>query len=510
VEHLSREQLLAEIKKRDERIAFLERRLELMDQKVDALVRRLFGTSSEKLDPNQLQLLLLELPGTAAGKAGASSLQEADPTKHEVERVRRDRRERWPQNLPVVEEVIEPAEVQAAPEAYRLIGAEISEQLDFEPARFLLRRLIRRKYVHRQERLQPPVMAKLPESLQERCRAAPGLLAAVIVGKYVDHLPLYRQESIFRQRHQVALPRASLARWMGLAADWLRPIYESIRTGVMEGGYVQLDETPVRYLDPGGGKTKTGYLWTAHAPGGHTFFHWETSRAAACLSNIVPADFRGKVQCDGYAAYPSFAREKHHIELLGCWAHARRRFYEARENAPLRATWILRQIAHLYHLERQMRESGVGPNLRAAHRASHSNLIVRRIHRVLSAWKTSGAHLPASSMGQAIDYTLGQWELLVRYLHDGRAEIDNNLVENAIRPTAVGKKNWLFIGHAECGQRSAVLFTIVQACRRLDINPFDYLKDVLTRLPHHTTKTVDQLTPNNWLKNRQMPATHAA
>ena len=509
VQHLSRQQLLAEIAKRDERITFLEGRLRLMEQKVDGLVRRLFGASSEKIDPNQLQLLLLELPATEAGKAGASSLQEADLPRDEAE-PHRKRGERWPQDLPVVEEVIEPSEVQAAPDQYRFIGAEISEHLDFEPARFLLRRLIRRKYGHRERRQEPPLIALLPQTLQERCTAAPGLLAAVIVGKYVDHLPLYRQEDIFRRRHRVLLPRASLARWMGLAADWLRPIYEVIRAGVMEEGYVQVDETPVRYLDPGVGKTKTGYLWAPHAPGGHTIFHWETSRAAACLSNVLPADFRGKVQCDGYTAYPSFARQRQHIELAGCWAHARRRFYEAREHAPLRATWILRQIGCLYRLEQKMREAGAGPNLREALRASQAVPIVARLHRALTALKNSGAHLPASSMGQAIDYALGQWELLVRYLKDGRVEIDNNLVENAIRPTAVGKKNWLFIGHAECGQRSAVLFTIVEACRRLGINPFDYLKDVLTRLPRHTNKTVAQLTPENWIKNRRRPPAHAA
>jgi transposase len=516
VQHLNREQLLAEIAKRDEdnarlhrENARLEQLLRLMEQKVDGLVRRLFGTSSEKLDPAQLQLLLLELPGIAEGKAGASSLQEADPPRAAVE-PRRPRRERWPQDLPVVEEVLEPAEVQADPEQYRLIGAEVSEQLDYEPARFLLRRLIRRKYVRRQQRDQPPVIAPLPETLQERCIAAPGLLAAVIVGKYVDHLPLYRQEDIFRRRHQVHLPRASLARWMGLAADWLAPVYNSIRTEVMAGGYVQVDETPIRYLDPGGGKTKLGYLWTAHAPGGDTFYHWETSRAAACLSNVLSADFRGKVQCDGYAAYPSFARNKQHLELVGCWAHARRRFYEARPHVPLRATWILRQIGHLYQIEKQLRQAGAGPELRAAQRASQAAPILARLHRVLNAWKASGAHLPASSMGQAIDYALGQWDLLGRYLHDGRLEIDNNQVENAIRPTAVGKKNWLFIGHAECGQRGAILFTIVQACRQRGINPFDYLKDVLTQIPHHTNKTVAQLTPENWLKNRQPHAARAA
>ena len=171
---------------------------------------------------------------------------------------------------------------------------------------------------------------------------------------------------------------------------------------------------------------------------------------------------------------------------------------------------ILRQIGHLYQIEKQLRQAGAGPKLRAAQRASQAAPILARLHRVLHAWKTSGAHLPASSMGQAIDYALGQWDLLGRYLHDGRLEIDNNQVENAIRPTAVGKKNWLFIGHADCGQRGAILFTIVQTCRQRGINPFDYLKDVLTQIPHHTTKTVAQLTTENWLKNRQSHASRAA
>jgi len=344
-------------------------------------------------------------------------------------------------------------------------------------------------------------MAPMPEVLLERCIAAPGLLAAIIVGKYCDHLPLYRQESIFENRNGVYLPRASMSRWMGLAADWLRPIYEIIRTGVMGGGYVQVDETPVRYLAPGHGQTKLGYLWTALSPGRDAFYHWETSRGAHCLKNVIPADFRGKIQCDAYAAYPSFTKDKDLIELVACWAHARRNFYEAREHVPQRAKWILRQIGKLYAIEASLREIGAGPNLRSAIRASHSAPIYRRIHRALVAFKKSGHHLPRSSFGKAIDYALSNWSLLGVYLQDGCVEIDNNLVENAIRPTALGKKNWLFFGDAESGERSAILYTIIECCRRRGINPFDYLRDVLSRLPSATNWTVSELTPENWQKN---------
>jgi transposase len=221
--------------------------------------------------------------------------------------------------LPVVEQVIDPEEVTALPEQWRCIGEEVSEQLDYEPARFLKRRLVRRKYVSRQEVWAQPIIAPLPSVLQERGSAAPGLLAQIIVSKFVDHLPLYRQEQIYRTRYGISLSRPTMVRWVELVADWLKPIYQCIRTGVMAGGYVQVDETPVRYLDPGNGKTKTGYFWTTSRPGGDVVYQWETSRAAVCLDKVSPVDFEGTVQCDGYAGYASFARRKKHIQLAACW-----------------------------------------------------------------------------------------------------------------------------------------------------------------------------------------------
>jgi len=197
-------------------------------QKIDLLVRRVFGSSSERLDRAQLELLL---------QLSASSATETPVVIQAIPRAssgsRKERTPRLPDNLPVVEEVIDPEAVKEEPEAWRCIGQEVSEQLDFEPARFLRRRTVRRKYVHRVDPDQPPVIAPLPECLQERGLAAPGLLAHVLVAKYCDHLPLYRQEQIYARRHGVHLPRQTLARWVALAADWLKPIYEHIRTGVM-------------------------------------------------------------------------------------------------------------------------------------------------------------------------------------------------------------------------------------------------------------------------------------
>ena len=483
--------------------ARLEKENALLRQKLDLLIRKLFGAQSEKLDPAQLLLLLQgfdDAPKAPEPVAAEALRRSTDPSPP------RERRPRLPEHLPVVEEVLDPAPVRACPAAWRCIGEEISEQLDYEPARFLRRRLIRRKYVRRGEVDAVPVIAPLPESLQERCMAAPGLLAQILTAKYCDHIPLYRQEQIYRARHGVYLPRQSMARWVGLAADWLRPIYETMRTGVMAGGYIQVDETPIRYLEPGHGKTKQGYLWAYSRPGGDVLFDWQTSRTAACLDNVIAADFTGTLQCDGYSAYPAFAeRRAGQVTLAGCWAHARRKFHEALEAAPRTAGWIIRQIAHLYRVEKDLREKHAGPRLRRATRVHQSRPVIARLHRAMVRLKLSRRHLPQSLLGQAIDYTLGQWPALGIYLEDGRIEIDNNGIENAIRPTAVGKKNWLFIGDAEAGWRGAILYTIIESCRRRGIDPHAYLRDMLTRLPKMTNWQIKDITPDAWAKAQRRP-----
>jgi transposase len=490
-----------------DRIAVLEKENALLREKIDILVRRLFGAKSEKLDPAQLLLLLQGLD--APGKAPEPVAGEA-PRRSTVPSPPRERAPRLPEHLPVVEEVIDPAPVKAAPEQWRRIGEEVSERLDYEPARFLRRRTVRPKYVQRGLLDAVPVIAPLPPVLLERSLVAPGLLAQIVVAKYCDHLPLYRQEAIYWTRHQVWLPRQTMAEWVGLAADWLKPIYEHLRREVLASGYVQVDETPIRYLAPGHGRTKLGYLWTCRAPGGDVVFHWQTSRAAACLEKIIPVDFRGVIQCDGYEAYDCFAKGRgEQIVLAGCLAHVRRKFYEARETAPKVAGWFLRHFQNLYALEDQLRQARAGPRRRQAERASLSRSVLARLHRALVRLKTARRYLPQSLMGKAIHYALGQWPSLQLFLDDGRLEIDNNLVENAIRPTAVGKKNWLFIGEAEAGERSAILYTVIEACRRRRLDPFTYLREVFTRLPSMTNWQVKDITPQAWAKSQACPSRRA-
>jgi hypothetical protein len=302
-----------------------------------------------------------------------------------------------------------------------------------------------------------------------------------------------------------------MVRWVELAADWLEPIYKEIRREVFSNGYVQVDETPVRYLDPGYGKARQGYLWTAHRPGGDTVYHWETSRAAECLRRVVPVDFKGIMQTDGYEAYPCYARSRAGaVRLAGCWAHARRGFFEAQEESPRLAGFILLQIRHLYALEKRLKQERAGPALREARRLAESIPILRRLKKVLLRLQMRRQILPKSNFGKAIAYALERWEELETYACEGRVEIDNNPCERSIRPTAVGKKNWLFIGEAHAGNRSAIVYTLIECCRRRGIDPFAYLKDVLTRLPAATNWTIGELTPGAWAAAQVRPIAAAA
>lgn len=473
-----------------------EQRIKLLEQKIDLLVRRVFGSSSEKLDPGQLQwedLLGKTEPSGSSLKVKITEGEEKEERSRRKEP--REKRPRLPEHLPIEEERIEPLEVQADPGKWKQIGEEVTQQLDYRPAVYFRRRTVRPKYVSTTNREQAPVIAPLSPMLQERCLAAAGMMANVIVSKYADHLPLYRQEQILQQRFGIPVSRQTLDGWVMLAAEWLRPIYEILKTTVMDDGYIQVDETPIRFLEPGNGKTRQGYFWTLSRPGRPTVYHWHPGRGVEGLNKLMPNEYTGVIQCDGYAVYGAYAKDKP-IKLAGCWAHVRRKFFEAKDQ-DWRVVWVLRQIGHLYQIERDLRKIQAGPVLREAIRQYQARPILKRIQYMLEIWKRSRRFLPKSGAGQALDYTLNLWSQLEHYLSDGRIEIDNNNVENAIRPTAIGKKNWLFIGADAAGQSSAILYTMIQECRRLGINPQTYLTEVLKRLPTATNRTVHTLTPES-------------
>jgi transposase len=488
-----------------EQVAALEAENKVLRAKVQFLMQRMFGRSSEKLDPTQLMLDMLNIEPEPPDDDPPPP---ASPPPSSSRRAPRERKPRIPDHLPTEDVVIEPDEVKADPSAYQRIGEEVTQELDVVPARYFRRRIIRPKYKKKAVRSQAPVMAALPPRLIEGGYASAGLLTEIVVNKYLYHLPLYRQEQMFA-RHGIDLSRKTMDDWVGIVANWLGPIYECIRAELQCRSHLQVDESPVRFNLAEGGGSGLGYFWVyLHPPppgllGGNILFEWHTSRAAECLKRML-GPFKGTVQCDAYAAYGCYAKSRTDIILAGCWAHARRYFFEAREEDPALADWFLRQVQLLYCVEKDLRERRIGPAGRSARRAAESGMVLHRFKRVLDRkWQQA---LPRNRMGKAMNYALSNWEALTRYRDDGRLEIDNNRVENAIRPTAVGKKNWLFIGHPEAGQRSAIIYTILATCKAHGIDPCEYLRDVLSRLPSMKITEVDQLTPANWLAARRQIA----
>lgn len=494
---------------RDAELVRLRAENELLRQKVDLLLRKFFGATSEKLDPAQLELLLSPDAAKKPDAADREPAAELD-LKPQPKRKANARKPRLPEHLPVEEIIIDPEPVKACPVAWRCIGSETTEQLDYQPGRFLCRRLIRRKYVKVADKAAAPIIASLPPSLQEGCLATPGLIAEIVANKYAWHQPFYRQESIFAQRYDVAIPRQTMMNWEDLAAFSLRPLYQQLRASLLTATCLQVDETPVRYLEPGNGKAKTGYFWVYRTADGTLVYDWRSSRAHGCLDEVLRHEshdgkvisFQGVLQSDGYVAYETYrklaASRGQVIELAACWAHARRKFHDAIDQSPRLVGWFLRQIGLLYAVESELRDQYAGPILRQARRSSDSRLIYQRIGKALARLLARRGILPKSPLGMAIRYILDLWPRLGVFLHDGRVEIDTNLVENAIRPSAVGKKNWLFIGSEGSGWKAAVFYTLIANCRHHGIDPHSYLKDVLERLPHCRTSQVAELLPANW------------
>jgi transposase len=389
--------------------------------------------------------------------------------------------------------VMEPEEVQAQPDGWKKISEERTSQLDWVAPKIIKRVYIRPRYV-KQECF---AIAPLPPQPIEQGMVGPGLLAQVIVNKFEYHIPLFRQEKMFRQQFGVELSRKTMGCWVEQVGELLKPVYRVIREDLLRGNYLQADETPIRYLDPDvKGKSQQGYLWVYSRPGGDVLFEWRVSRSREGPEEFLK-NFRGKLQTDGYSVYESLAKSRGHLTLVGCWAHVRRGFHDALVETKL-AAWFVGQIGQLYAVEKKLREQKAGPALRQAMRVWQSQPVLNRLHRAMELMRRKT--LPQGLLGQAIDYALKRWEALNRFVEDGSLEIDNNLIENAIRPSAVGKRNWLFFGHPEAGERSAIIYSLLGNCRRHGINPFDYLKDLFTRLPAAKITNIKEFKPAAWAK----------
>jgi hypothetical protein len=318
------------------------------------------------------------------------------------------------------------------------------------------------------------------------------------------HLPHYRQAKRLGRRHALKIGRATLNSWTHAVARHLAPAGEAIKSELFEARCLEVDETPIAYLSPGHGRTKNGYLWVYRdAVGATVYYDWQLGRGHDCLLDIIGLDeetgttgFRGTIQCDGYSAYLALVARYGGVKLAGCLAHIRRNFYEARKQAPEVVMPVLLEFQKLYRIEKQLRDNRAPPACRMLVRLARARPAVEQLKETFLA--ETPRHLPKSNLGKALSYALGQWDKFTEYLYDGRLEIDNNLVENAIRPTKLGSKNYLFFGSAEAGKNNALLYTLIENCKIHGLDPELYLAEAIAGLPANATKQqAAHLTPRS-------------
>lgn len=479
----------AQIRSRDREIVYKDAKIAALTHELARHKRWVFAARSEKLDPSQRALF----EDAAAEDLAAIETELAALQASAAKTKTQPRREALPAHLPRIETRLEPESCQctACGAALTCIGEEVSEQLDCKPIEFFVRRTVRGKYACRA--CETLTTAPLPPAIIERGQPAPGLLAQVLVAKYADHEPLYRQCEIYR-RSGVDLARSTLADWIGACGVALAPLAAALKAELLTLPVLHADETPVAQLDPGAGKTKRAYLFTyrsADPKADITVFDYCESRSGEHARRFL-GDWRGALMVDDFAGYKALFPA---ITELGCWAHARRKFFELVEaQASPHAHEILEPIAHLYRIEDEAR--GLDPPQRRQYRREHAAPILEQIRKWMTDLRPKV--LNNSGLARALDYTDKRWAALVRYLDDGGYPIDNNPVENAIRPVALGRKNWLFAGSPRAGQRAAVIMSLIATAKQNGHEPYAYLKDVLARLPITKDRDIATLLPHRW------------
>jgi transposase len=375
------------------------------------------------------------------------------------------------------------------------IGEEVSERLEYVPASLVVIEEACQKYAC--PKGCTVVAAEKPEAPIEKGLPGPGLLAQVAVSKYGDHLPLHRQVEIFR-RQGVELPRQTMCDWMRGCADLVSPLYELMKARVLGSKAVQTDDTPVPVLDPALPRTRTGRIWTYVGDNEHpyTVYDYTPSRSRHGPEAFLE-EFRGFLQADAYSGYDRLYEDgQRGIVEVACWAHSRRKFYEAQSSDLMRSTIVLAYIRLLYDVEHEAREQKLKGEARRALRREKSKPILVDIRAYLE--REQPQVLPKSPEGQAIAYTLSNWKALVRHCDDGDLEIDNNGAERSLRGVAVGRKNWLFFGSDQGGRTAAVLSSLMATCKRLAIDPFAYLRDIFERISRHPQGRLAELLPDQW------------
>lgn len=475
----------------------IERALrEKAESKVKDLLRRLFGPKSEKLDPNQLALALAQVE---ADSALATAMQPIalNPEKPAPAKKRKSGGRRPPpQNLPVETTLIDLPEDQKA--GLVKIREEITIEHEYQQSRFFLHKIIRPVYADPAKVLAPRV-AELPPRVIPQSGVGPGLLAHLLVSKYVDHLPLNRLQQI-AARSGLDLPRQKQCRWVEDCAHLLLTVHHQLKARILGSGYVQVDETPVRVMDPDrGGRVAQAYLWTYHAPNAQAIlFDFNLSRGRDSPESFFPKEWTGVLQSDGYELYAALIRERKNIVHIGCMAHLRRYVVEAIDGGGETVAQLLADIGMLYGLEKKAREANLTAEQRACLRHARARSVLRDLQKRFAA--LSQSELPSSPLGKAASYAVNHWPQIARYAKAayGHVHIDNNAVERGIRPTKLGMKNWIFIGHPQAGWRSAVMYSIAGSCKLLGVNPESYLRWVLPKLAAAGNRAVANLLPHDF------------
>lgn len=493
------------ISEKDERILDLEKQ-------VAYLRRRIWGKSSERFikeDPQQrridfegLDLLPEEKELAEAAKEEIEEFRE----RRVKERVKRKPvRKPLSEDLPRVEEHLYPEETTDNTESWTELEPEVSEVLEHEPGRCYVRRIIRHKYVRKDKQRQddtPVVTAPLPAKYRPipRSYAGASLLAELMVNKYVNHLPFYRQIEMMK-RLGANLPPPTVNDWFKDTADLLRPLYYRLRELVLATDYIQVDETTIPVINNEKHKTVNGYMWMVRSVmDSQLFFHYDNGSRAQKVALALLEDFRGAMQTDGYGVYQMYEHKKG-VLPLGCWAHARRKFQESVKNDKARAEYALEQIGLLYEVEREADDRNLSFDERAVLRESHAYPIMVAFEKWLV--NEYPKVMPKSPIGKAIKYCYDIYHRLTRYHLDGRYHIDNNLAENALRGLSLGRKNYLFAGNHDAAEDAAVFYSLLGCCKAAQVNFRDWMVHVLTHIHDYDndySKDLAELLPRNWIQ----------
>ncbi|HTV66465.1 MAG TPA: IS66 family transposase [Bryocella sp.] len=492
------------------RIAQLESELKWAHLKIQVLEEklrqhriRLLGPHSETLDNLQLELLADEEPSATSDEVAAEARREPMTRKPAREsRKPHPGRESLPENLPRIDKLI-PCPEQNCPNCGKqtaVIGYDSSEQLDVEPARYFVLVIKREKRACRCCEQATVKTAPVEERIVEKGLASDRVVIDTIVNKYCDHLPLYRQAAILEREAGLEIGRATLDGWVMRVGELLIPVTQAMRQDLLKASYLQADETtvPVQMHD-GRGSNHEAYLWQYGKPGGETVFDFCMGRGREGPKRFL-GSWEGILQTDGYQAYDGVGGPK--LVHVGCWAHARRKFVDAVKVNPQDAaavSMVMRMDA-LFLVDRDARRKEMSAAERLAHRRALSQEFVDEIQEACKGLQR--AALPKSALGKAVAYTLNMWPKLVRCLEYEEVELSNNLAENSMRGVALGRKNWLHVGHVKAGPKVAAILSVMESCRRIGAPAREYLAQVLPGMASRTLSQVASFTPARWAATR--------